>query len=177
MSNHFIHIRPATLNDLPRLTEIQNHYIENTHITFDVHAFTPEQRIGWFTEHSDGQRYRVLVAEDRDSDLLGYVATGRFRPKPAYETTVEISVACTPHMVHKGVGTKLYAELFAVLSGEDVHRVVAGIAQPNPASNALHQRFGFRPIGTFTEVGRKFGRYWNVTWMEKSLGKDQTDRS
>ena len=80
-------------------------------------------------------------------------------------------------MVHKGVGTKLYAELFAVLSGEDVHRVVAGIAQPNPASNALHQRFGFRPIGTFTEVGRKFGRYWNVTWMEKSLGKDQTDRS
>ena len=74
MSNHFIRVRPATLNDLPRLTEIQNHYIENTHITFDVRAFTPEQRIGWFTEHSDGQRYRVLVAEDRDSDLLGYVA-------------------------------------------------------------------------------------------------------
>src|SRR5690349_15010197 len=142
MANHSINVRPATLDDLPRLTQIQNHYIENTHITFDIWTFTPEQRIGWFNEHSDGKRYRVLIAEDADLHLLGYVATGRFRPKPAYETTVEISVACSPNMVCKGVGTKLYTELFAVLSGEDVHRVVAGIAQPNPASNALHQRFG-----------------------------------
>lgn len=166
-----IHVRPATLDDLPRLTEIQNHYIENTHITFDVRAFTAEQRIGWFNDHSDGKRYRTLVAEDKDSRLLGYVATGRFRPKQAYDTTVEISVACSPNMVGKGVGTRLYTELFALLSKEDVHRIAAGIAQPNPASNALHERFGFRTVGTFTEVGRKFGRYWDVRWMEKSLGE------
>lgn len=171
MTDHFINIRPATLNDLPRLTEIQNHYIENTHITFDVHAFTPEQRIGWFNEHSDGKRYRILVAEAKDSRLIGYVATGCFRPKQAYNTTVEISVACSPNMVGKGVGARLYTELFAALSKEDIHRIVAGIAQPNPASNALHERFGFRTVGTFTEVGRKFGRYWDVRWMEKPLRK------
>jgi phosphinothricin acetyltransferase len=170
MTDHSINVRPATLDDLPHLTEIQNHYIEKTHITFDVRPFTPEQRIGWFNEHSDGRRYRILVAEDKDSGLIGYVATGRFRPKQAYDTTVEISVACTPNMVSKGVGTKLYTELFAALSKEDIHRIVAGIAQPNPASNALHERFGFHTVGTFTEVGRKFGRYWDVRWMEKSLG-------
>ena len=169
MAHHSINVRPATLDDLPRLTELLNHYIENTHITFDVHPFTPEQRIGWFHEHSDGKRYRMLVAEDADSRLLGYAVTGRFRPKPAYETTVEVSIACSPNIVGKGVGTKLYTELFALLSNEDIHRVVAGVAQPNPASNALHHRFGFRAVGTFTEVGRKFGRYWDVTWMEKSL--------
>ncbi|PYY03517.1 MAG: GNAT family N-acetyltransferase [Acidobacteria bacterium] len=164
-----INVRLATLDDLPRLTEIQNHYIETTHITFDLRRFTPEQSIGWFNEHSDGKRYRILVAEDRDLRLLGYAATGRFRPKQAYETTVEISVACSPNMVGKGVGTKLYTELLLLLRKEDVHRVVAGIAQPNPASMALHQRFGFRQIGTFTEVGHKLGRFWDVTWLEKSL--------
>jgi phosphinothricin acetyltransferase len=169
MHDSLTNIRPATLDDLPALTEIQNHYIQNTHITFDVAAFTPEERIGWFNEHSDGKRYRILVAEDERSRFLGYVATGRFRPKQAYETTVEISVACSPDMVGKGVGTKLYAQILHLLNNEDVHRVVAGIAQPNPASNALHLRFGFRPVGTFTEVGRKFGRYWDVTWMEKCL--------
>jgi len=169
MDNHFVKIRPATLDDLPSITAIQNHYIENTHITFDVRTFAPEERIGWFHEHFDGKRYRILVAENDGAGLLGYVATGRFRPKQAYETTVEISVACSPNMVGKRVGTKLYARMFALLNDEDIHRVVAGIAQPNPASNALHERFGFRTVGTFTEVGHKFGRYWDVTWMEKVL--------
>jgi len=169
MDDPLIKIRAATPDDLPDITEIQNHYIENTHITFDVRTFKPEERIEWFNEHSDGKRYRILVAEGEGSQLLGYAATGRFRPKQAYETTVEISVACSPKMLGQGVGTKLYSELFTLLKGEDIHRVVAGIAQPNPSSNALHQRFGFRAIGTFTEVGRKFGRYWDVTWMERVL--------
>ena len=165
-----IQVRPATLDDLPELVKIQNHYIENTHITFDVRTFAPEQRMGWFNEHSDGKRYRILVAENEKSQLLGYAATGRFRPKQAYETTVEVSIACSPNMVSKGIGTKLYTQLFMLLEKEDIHRIVAGIAQPNPASMALHQRFGFHPIGTFTEVGHKFGRFWDVTWMEKTLG-------
>ena len=171
MENHLVKIRPATPNDLPGITGIQNHYIENTHITFDLRAFIPEERIGWFNDHNDGKRYRMLVAEGEDLQLLGYAATGRFRPKQAYDTTVEISVACNPNRVGKGIGTRLYAEMFVLLKSEDIHRVVAGIAQPNPASNALHQRFGFRAVGTFTEVGRKFGRYWDVTWMEKSLAR------
>jgi phosphinothricin acetyltransferase len=51
-----------------------------------------------------------------------------------------------------------------------VHRAYAGIALPNPASVALHERFGFKKVAHFSEQGRKFGRYWDVAWFEKSLG-------
>jgi phosphinothricin acetyltransferase len=57
-----------------------------------------------------------------------------------------------------------------VLESEDVHRAYAGIALPNPASIALHERFGFKRVAHFTEQGRKFGRYWDVAWYEKPLG-------
>ena len=69
----------------------------------------------------------------------------------------------------KGIGSRLYLELFSLLEKEDVHRVVAGIAQPNAASNALHERFGFTKVGAFTEVGHKFGKYWDVLWMQKTM--------
>ena len=162
-------VRPASLSDLPALTDIHNYYIQNTHITFDVQPFVPEQRQQWFHDHSDGHRHRILVAEDEGQGIVGYAATGCFRSKEAYETTVEVSVACRPGTGGKGIGSLLYTELFALLAHEDVHRVVAGIAQPNPASNRLHERFGFRKIGAFTEVGRKFGKYWDVVWMEKPM--------
>jgi phosphinothricin acetyltransferase len=101
--------------------------------------------------------------------VLGYAATGTFRAKQAYETTVEASVACSPDATGRGIGRRLYQALFAVMENEDVHRAVAGIAQPNPASNALHKRFGFVAIGTFTQVGRKFDKHWDVLWMEKKM--------
>ena len=164
-----ITIRPAQLTDLRRLTEIQNHYILNTHITFDVQPYAPEQRVSWFHEHSDGRRYRMLVAEDSSAGVLGYTCSGRFRPKQAYETTVELSIACRPDATGRGIGGQLYQALFDLLAKEDIHRIVAGIAQPNAASNALHERFGFKPIGLFSGVGRKFGKYWDVLWLERPL--------
>jgi phosphinothricin acetyltransferase len=160
-------VRPGSLEDLPRLTEIHNHYVVNTHITFDVHPFTTEQRVAWFHEHSGGGRYHLLVAQAPGGDVQGYVATGRFRTKAAYDTTVEASIACHPEATGKGIGSLLYRELFKVISDDDVHRIVAGIAQPNEASNALHRKFGFKPVGAFSEVGRKFGKYWDVLWMER----------
>jgi phosphinothricin acetyltransferase len=66
-------------------------------------------------------------------------------------------------------GTLLYRALFKLIAGEDIHRVVAGVTLPNPASMALHERFGFRHVGTFTENGRKFGKYWDVAWFERPL--------
>ncbi len=162
-------VRPALLTDLPRLTEIHNHYIVHTHITFDVQPFHWQQRAGWFHDHSDGRRYRLLVADDPARGVAGYACTGRFRTKDAYDTTVEASIACAPDAVCGGLGTLLYQALFEAIADQDIHRIVAGIAQPNPASNALHMRFGFRSIGTFSQVGRKFDKYWDVMWMERPL--------
>jgi phosphinothricin acetyltransferase len=162
-------IRQASLDDLAGLTEIHNYYVLNTHITFDVQPFTPQQRRSWFQDHSDGHRYRLLVADDPTQGVLGYACTGRFRTKEAYDTTVEASIACRPDATYRGLGKLLYAALFEAITDQDIHRIVAGIAQPNPASNALHARFGFRTIGTFIEVGRKFDKYWDVLCMERPL--------
>ena len=101
--------------------------------------------------------------------MVGYASTSRFRQKAAYDTTVEASVYCSPGAVGRGIGRALYERLFESIAGEDINRIVAGVTLPNERSIALHQRFGFQPVGTFSANGRKFGRYWDVAWLERPL--------
>jgi phosphinothricin acetyltransferase len=161
-----IAIRPAVRADVPRLTEIYNHYVVNTAVTFDVEPYTIEKRFAWFEQFGSAGRYQILVAQERGV-VLGYACTMRFRPKAAYETTVETSIYCATDEIGKGIGTRLYGALFEALRDEDIHRYVAGYTLPNPTSAALHERFGFKRVGIFTEVGRKFGKYWDVAWNER----------
>jgi phosphinothricin acetyltransferase len=163
-----LRVRPAEPSDLARLTAIYNHYVVHTAITFDIEAGEPEERHGWYVDHTSGPGHRLLVVEE-GSDLLGYAGSGTFREKRAYDTTVETTVYLDPAATGRGLGTLLYTALFDALAGEDVHRAVAGITLPNPASLALHRRFGFREVGVFVENGRKLGRYWDVCWLERSL--------
>ncbi|MET9510125.1 N-acetyltransferase family protein [Streptomyces flavidovirens] len=166
-----VQVRPGTEADLGALTDLYNHYVRETAITFDTTVFTPEQRRPWLRSHPEDGPHRLLVARDVRSDrILGYATSGPFRAKAAYATSVEVSVYCAPDAGGLGIGTLLYKALFEALEGEDVHRAYAGIAQPNEASARLHTRFGFRHVGTYREVGRKFGRYWDVAWYEKELG-------
>jgi phosphinothricin acetyltransferase len=162
-----VRIRPAARADLPRLTEIYNYYVVNTPVTFDVEPYTVERREAWFAQFGAVGRYRLLVAES-DGEVSGYAGTTRFRPKAAYETTVETTIYCAPDAAGKGIGTRLYAALFETLRGEDIHRFVAGYALPNPATAAIHARFGFQVVGVFSENGRKFGKYWDVCWVERA---------
>ncbi|MEU6660628.1 N-acetyltransferase family protein [Streptomyces sp. NPDC046821] len=166
-----VQVRPGSEEDLDALTALYNHYVRETSITFDTHVFTPLERRSWLLSHPEDGPHRLLVAQDRDSGrILGYATSGPFRPKPAYATSVEVSVYCAPDAGGRGIGTLLYGALFEALAGEDVHRAYAGVTQPNEASARLHTRFGFTHIGTYREVGRKFGRYWDVAWYEKPLG-------
>jgi phosphinothricin acetyltransferase len=162
-------IRAAIRDDLPALTAIYNHYVVNTAITFDLQTFTAGERLAWFDEHGTSGPHRLLVATDDLGKVLGYASSSRWRPKPAYDTTVEATVYCHADAIGKGCGTALYAALFAALEGEDVHAIVAGISLPNPASVSLHERFGFRRVGVFHAVGRKFNRFWDVAWFERAL--------
>jgi phosphinothricin acetyltransferase len=164
-------IRPAAIEDLPALTAIYNHYVVHTAITFDLQPFAPEQRRPWFDDHAAAGRHRLLVAAGADGSCLGYATTSRWRPKAAYDTTVESSVYCHPEAAGRGVGSALYAALFEAIAHEDVHRIVAGISLPNAASVRLHERFGFAPVGVFHAVGRKFDRYWDVAWYERPLSR------
>ena len=163
-----ITIRPAVRADLPRLTEIYNHYVVHTPVTFDVEPYTVERRETWFNQFAASGRYRLFVAEENGS-VVAYAGTTRFRPKASYETTVETTIYCDQRAIGKGIGLRLYGALFDALQAEDIRRIVAGYTLPNPASAALHERFGFQRVGVFTENGRKFGRYWDVAWNERPL--------
>jgi phosphinothricin acetyltransferase len=170
MESSEVQVRPGRQADLRALTDIYNHYIRETVITFDTVVFTPEERRPWLDSHPEDGPYRLLVAQDRPSgSMLGYATSGLFRAKPGYSTSVEVSVYLAPGAGGRGIGTLLYQRLFAALADEDVHRAYAGIAQPNIPSTRLHRRFGFRHLGTYHEVGRKFGRYVDVAWYEKDL--------
>ncbi len=162
------HVRPAVLADLPSLTSIYNHYVEHTMVTFDVEPFTVEQRREWFDHYAGTGPHRLLVAE-LDGAVAGYATSSRFRVKPGYATSVETTVYCDPGVVGRGLGSALYGELLAELAGEGLHRAYAGVALPNDASLRLHERFGFRDLGTFGEVGRKHGQWVDVRWFERPL--------
>jgi phosphinothricin acetyltransferase len=161
-------VRTATQRDLAQLTEIYNHYVVHTTITFDLNPFTVESRQPWFDAHVTDRRHRLFAAEEAGR-VVAYASTSRFRQKAAYDTTVEASVYCSPTAVGRGIGRALYQTLFESIAGEDINRVVAGVTLPNDSSIALHRRFGFKPVGTFSANGRKFGRYWDVAWFERPL--------
>jgi phosphinothricin acetyltransferase len=164
-------VRAAIAEDLATINDIYNHYVNAAHFTFDIEPISIEARRDWFADHGTRGRHRVLVALS-DRAVVGFASSSRFRPKPAYETSVESSIYLVPDMVARGVGSRLYEQLFKLLAAEDVHRAYAGIALPNPGSIALHERFGFRRVAHFSEQGRKFGKYWDVDWYEKSLGRE-----
>jgi 2-haloacid dehalogenase len=163
-----VSIRPARTADLVALTDIYNHYVMSGPATFDIDPFHAAERREWFDHYAPSGPYRLLVAE-QDGRVIGYASSGRFRPKAAYDRSIETTVYLGPGTEGRGVGSMLYQHLFDDLRAEDLHRAYAAITLPNPGSVALHRRFGFAEIGTMREVGHKHGRWWDVLWMERPL--------
>lgn len=165
-----VQVRAGTEEDLAALTDIYNHYIRETPITFDISPLTPEDRRPWLLSHPVDGPHRLLVAQPSGGQrILGYATSSPFRPKAAYATSVETSIYLAPDAGGRGIGTVLYSALFEALAEEDVHRAYAGVSLPNDASIRIHQRFGFKLIGVYEEVGRKFGTYHDVAWLEKRM--------
>lgn len=171
-----ITIRRGQSADIRALTEIYNHYITNTHFTFDVEPFAVEVRAQkWFEQFESTGRHQLFVAVEDANDskagrIFGYASSTAFKSKQAYETSVEFTIYLAPECEHgRGIGRRLYEALIAALADEDVHRAYAGVALPNEESLLFHQRMGFTEVGTYREVGRKFGQYWDVTWLERAL--------
>lgn len=162
-------IRLPIAADIGPLTELYNHFIQTTAITFDLAPYTLESRKAeWFDHYRPTGRHQLWIAE-LNQQVVGYASSSQFRAKAAYNTSVETSIYLHPTAQGQGLGTQLYQTLFDALSTEDVHRAYAGITLPNPESLALHHKFGFEQVGTEHEVGRKFDRYWDVAWLEKKL--------
>jgi phosphinothricin acetyltransferase len=158
-------------SDLPALLDIYNHYVENTHVTFDLEPRTLAERGPWFAQFRDSGRYQCFVAE-KDRRVLGWASSSRFKDRAAYDTSVETTVYVAPGQTGRGIGRELYEALFEALSREDVHRAYGGIAMPNTASVRLHESIGFRRVASYSQVGRKFGRFWNVDVYERAMSAD-----
>lgn len=163
-----VSIRRGLPGDLPELIGLYNHYVRETSITFDLEPVAAADRRAWLEGFAERGRHQLFVAE-REGRIAGYAYSHPFRHKAAYDTSVESTIYLDSAAVGVGIGRRLYGALFDVLVDEDVHRALAGITLPNPASVALHRRLGFESVGVFREVGYKFGRYWDVEWFEKAM--------
>jgi len=160
-------IRDARVDDIPALTDIYNHYVEHTHITFHVTPYASDERREWFEMFSPNSRYPLLVLEE--GELLGYAHATKMNPRKAYETSVETTIYMAKGCEGRGLGTLLLSALLAQLEEQDLHRAYALISLPNPASIVLHEKLGFVKVSHLHEVGRKFGRFYDVIWMERAL--------
>ena len=163
-----VDVRGAESGDLPSLTDLYNHYVKTSPATFDLEPVSLDARRQWMSRYADAGPHRLLVAVVQGV-IAGYATSGKLREKLGYLPSIETTVYVHPDHQARGIGTRLYQALFAALEGEDVHRAYAAIVVPNPASVALHVRFGFASVGMYREVGRKFGRYWDVEWFERPL--------
>lgn len=157
-------IRPVNNDDAGAIAAIYNHYIQTSVITFEEQPVSVEtmlQRI------ADVQSYNLpWLTYQRDGRLLGYAYATRWKPRSAYRYSVEITVYTAPGASGCGIGSALYAELFARMKACGVHAAVGGIALPNAASIALHEKFGMKKIGEFREIGFKQGQWLNVGYWQ-----------
>jgi phosphinothricin acetyltransferase len=163
-----ISIRRVEQGDLAALLEIYNHYIREAPITFDIEPRTLAQRQQWLDGFAATGRYQCFVAV-KNGAVIGWASSHRYNERAAYDTTAACGIYLAPDATGQRLGRRLYATLFDALAGEDIHRVFGGITLPNEASVRLHLAFGFQPVGIYREVGRKFGRYWDVATYLRSM--------
>ncbi|MFH1304314.1 MAG: N-acetyltransferase family protein [Planctomycetota bacterium] len=159
-------IRPAELSDLDAITEIYNEAILTTTATFDLEPKTREERLEWFESHD--ARFPILVAEC-EGRVVGWACLSRWRPRRAYDATAETSFYVKEDQRGKGIGRQLKQAIIEEARRLKFHTLIAGVAEGSQASLHLNQSFGFEVVGTFKEVGNKFGKLLDVTYLQKFL--------
>ncbi|MCL6613078.1 MAG: GNAT family N-acetyltransferase [Firmicutes bacterium] len=159
-------VRPAALEDLPAIEEIYNEAGVATTASFDLQPRTEEEARAWFLAH--GPAYPIFVAE-MDGRVVGWASLSPYAAKEAYRYTVEDSVYVHREFRGRGVGRALLMAVMEAAAALGYRAVVAKIADGNEASLALHRRAGFVHVGTLIAVGRKFGRWLDVDFLELLL--------
>lgn len=160
-------IRAVCKKDLEKISAIYNYYIENSTATFEEEAVAASE-IGRRVESVHKDNLPWLVA-DKGNQIAGYAYATNWKTRSAYRYSAEIAVYLDHTNQSRGWGTKLYEALFATLKNRSMHAVIAGVTLPNPASVALHEKFGMEKVAHFTQVGYKFGRWLDVGYWQKVL--------
>lgn len=159
-------IRPAQVSDSAAMAEIYNDYVRNTTISFETEAISAQQMQQRLEQNP---HLPWLLACDGQGNILGYAYASPWKPRQAYRYSVETSVYLARTAHGRGLGSLLYTHLLQELKAIGMHSAIAGIAQPNPASVALHEKMGFRRVASFAEVGFKFGTWIDVGYWQKML--------
>jgi len=167
-----IRIRPARMEDALPLLAIYRPYVEDTVVSFEVAPPTPEEFAARIRKACD--KWQWLVAED-DGECAGYAYGSVHRERAAYRFSVEVSAYVSPRYQRQGIGRALYLKLFEDLAARGYCNAYAGITLPNTASIGLHRSVGFVDVGVFKSVGRKFGQWHDVAWLQRPLREAPVD--
>ena len=159
-------IRTVKNEDAEAICGIYKYYVENTIISFEETAPgipEMEERI-----RAISGKYPYLVWED-SGEINGYTYANRWRERSAYRYSAELSIYLRNGFQGRGMGRKLMERLLEEIRETEVHSLLAGIALPNERSVALHEKFGFKKIAQFEEIGLKFGKWHDVGYWELIL--------
>lgn len=163
-------IRDARPTDAAAIAAIYNPYIVDSTISFEETPVTAADMQARIAAVQEGG-LPWLVLEEEDGAIAGYAYATKWRVRHAYRFSVETSVYLPAGRAGRGFGTALYRELLRRLRDDGCHLAIAGIAQPNVASVALHEKMGFIKVAHFGEVGFKFGRWLDVGYWELKLAQ------
>lgn len=159
-------IRTATLDDAGSLLEIYRPIVLNTAVSFELEPPTLEQFRQRIQKALDGWDWLVAEADGRP---IAYAYGTSLRPRAAYRYAVETSAYVHPDYYRLGIGRQLYEKLLTALTNKGFCSAYAVIALPNEASITLHKKVGFKYIGTFPKVGRKFNQWHDISWWHRPL--------
>jgi L-amino acid N-acyltransferase YncA len=160
-------LRPFQWSDIPAITAIYRHYVENTAITFDTEA--PDETA--IAEKYAGLMrlgHPVIIAE-REGKVLGYAYASFYRPRAAYRFTCEDSIYLDPTQTGKGLGKALLTELLLQSRAFGFKQMLAVITADTANSIAIHEKFGFTRVGRYEAVGYKFERWHDIVHLQLSL--------
>ena len=180
MNKNKISIRPATVQDAAALLDIYRPYVEETAVSFEYETPSVQAFAGRVAAIRGKYPYLAAVQDGR---LLGYAYAAAFKERAAYDWAVETTVYVGQEARGAGVGRGLYEALEACLAAQNILNLNACIAVPqgddpylSRDSVAFHTRLGYRPVGEFRHCGYKFGRWYNMLWMEKHIGAHQSNQ-
>lgn len=156
-------IRDFKENDIQQLTAIYNYYVLNTIITFDHIPYSPKD---YFKKIKRIAEVFPCIIYEENNKIMGFAYASIWRAKPAYNNTVESTVYLNHTSKRKQIGTKLYTELLKRLKSQKYHSVIGGISLPNDPSIKFHEKFGFKKVGHFKEVGLKFDKWVDVAFWQ-----------
>lgn len=161
-------LRDATPLDAAAVAAIYNLYVATTPISMESDPVSADEMARRIADVQQAALPWLVLVED--GRVRGYAYASKWRARPGYRHAVESSVYVEDGQRGRGFGAILYRALLARLE-DRFHTVIGGIALPNAASIALHEKLGFRQVACFHEVGQKFGEWVDVGYWQLSLAQ------